>query len=98
MRIKNQDYQLRYSLRSMFIWEHMMDKAFSIESLFDTYAFFYACILADESNPKLEFQELIDACDENPSLMTEFNDFMAEEMEKRNLLGDKKKVNQKENS
>lgn len=93
MKINGKNYNLKYSLRSMFIWENICEKPFQINTMMDTYLFFYSCILADESNPKLDFDELINACDENPFLMTEFNDFMAEEMEKRNLLGgDKKKV------
>ena len=69
-------------------------KPFEISALIDTYVFAYSCVLANKDNPSLEFDEFIDACDADPSIIEEFNKFMEEEMKKRELLS-KKKVTKK---
>lgn len=95
MEINGKNYELKYSLRSMFIWEEMVGKPFEIKTLFDTYCFCFSCIIANPDNPGLEFNEFIDACDENPLLIQEFNDFLAKEMSSRSTTDDKKKVRKK---
>jgi hypothetical protein len=94
--INEKNYELKYSLRSMFAWETITGRPFEISTLMDTYIFFYCCIISESNNPQLEFDEFIAACDENPSLMTEFNSFVQKEMDRRSLMaGDKKKVTRK---
>lgn len=95
MEIKGKNYVLKYGLRPMFIFEEMVGKSFEIKTLFDTYCFCYACIIANKDNEALEFSDFIDACDENPGIIEEFNKFMDSELKKRSALGDKKKVTKK---
>ena len=92
--INEKTYEFKYSLRSMFIFEEIAGKAFEISTMMDTYIFAYACILAGKDNPSLEFNDFIDACDADPTIIEEFNRFMGDEMKKRELLG-KKKVTKK---
>ena len=94
--INEKNYELKYSLRSMFVWESITGRPFEISTLMDTYIFFYCCIIADQNNPELDFDSFINACDENPALMQEFGEFMKNETEKRELFDDKKKVTKKE--
>lgn len=96
MEINGKNYDLVYGLRPMFVFEEMTGKPFEIKTLMDTYIFCYACIISNKNNPKLEFDEFIDACDENPGLISEFNEFMSDELKKREVLGDKKKVTKEE--
>jgi hypothetical protein len=95
MEIKGKNYVLKYGLRSMFIFEEMTGKPFEIKTLFDTYCFCYACIIANKDNEALEFNDFIDTCDENPGIIEEFNKFMDSELKKRSALDDKKKVTKK---
>ena len=96
MVINGKTYTLKYGLRSMFVFEQMTGKPFAISSLFDTYCFLYACIISNGDNEALEFDEFIDACDNDPNIIVEFNKFMDDELKKRNVLsGDKKKVTKK---
>lgn len=90
MEIKGKNYNLKYSLRSMFAFEEITGKSFSIDSLLDTYCFCYACIIICPDNPPLTFDEFIDWCDEHPETIGEFNSYIEEEMKKRDLF--KKKV------
>ena len=93
MEILGKNYEFKYSLRSMFVWEEITGKPFEVKTLLDTYILAYACIVVNTDNPPLDFNEFIDACDENPGIIEEFNKFMADEMKKRELL--KKKVTKK---
>lgn len=97
MEINGKNYQLTYGLRPMFVWEEMAGKPFEISTLFDTYLFCYASIVACKDNPSLDFNEFIDFADEHPEVLKEFNDFVASEKKRRELMG-KKKVTRKERS
>lgn len=99
MEILGKNVVLKYSLRSMFVWEEMLGKPFEINTLLDTYCFCYACIIVNPDNPQVSFDEFINYCDEHPEVMKEFNEFLEAEHKKRDVLqGDKKKVKEKETS
>lgn len=91
MEINGKNVALKYGLRPMFIFESMTDKPFSITTLFDTYVFFYACVVANPENPEIEFSDFLDYCDENPEVITEFNAFLEAERRKKETLSPKKK-------
>ena len=93
MEILGKNYEFKYSLRACFVFEEITGKPFEVKTLFDTYILAYACIVVNTDNPPLDFNEFLDACDENPGIIEEFNKFMADEMKKRELL--KKKVTKK---
>ena len=91
MEINGKNYTMKYGLRPMFIFESMTDKPFSITTMFDTYVFFYACLVADPGNPALEFGEFLDYCDEHPESINEFNTFLEAERKRKDTLSPKKK-------
>lgn len=96
MEINGKNYTLKYGLRAMFAFEEMTGKPFEIKSLLDTYCFCFSCIIANQDNESLDFNEFIDWCDEHPDVIVEFNKYMDEEMKKREVLGKgKKKVTKK---
>lgn len=92
MEINGKNVVLKYGLRAMFAWEEMVGKPFEINTLMDTYCFFYACIIANQENPSIDFNEFIDYCDQHPELLNEFNEFMSQEMKKREVIAPKKKA------
>lgn len=93
--IKEKNYEFKYSIRAMFVWESMMEKPFEISTLMDTYVFCYSCIVSNQNNPALDFNDFIDACDSDPSIIEKFNEYMNEENKKREVLSHKKKVTRK---
>lgn len=96
MEINGVNYVLKYSLRSMFTFEEITGKPFSISTLLDTYCFCYSCIISNPDNQELDFNSFIDWCDEHPETIDEFHKFMDGEIKKRELLGGtKKKVTKK---
>lgn len=93
--INGKTYEFKYSLRAMFVFETITDKPFEIRTLFDTYVFSYSCIVANPDNPSLEFNDYIDFCETHPEVIESFNDFLNQEMKKRETLSPKKKVTRK---
>lgn len=93
--INDKSYEFKYSLRSMFIFESITDKPFEIKTLFDSYVFSYSCLVANQDNPSLDFNDYIDWCDSHPEVIEEFNKFLSEEMKERETVAPKKKVTRK---
>lgn len=88
--IKKKSYNLKYSIKGLFYYESITNKPFAIESLTDTYVLFYAFILS--SNPDkepLQFDEFIEECDKNPTLIKKFNEFFQKANETQELLANK---------
>lgn len=78
IKIKDNNIELKYTIRALFIFEQITSRAFSIKTITDTYIFLYSVILASNPNINLTFEELIEECDSNPTLMEEFNKFLLE--------------------
>lgn len=91
MKILDKDFEMKYNLRSMFLFEQITEKPFQVNTLMDEYILFYSCLVSVTTNPPLEFDEFIDYCNEHPEAFEEFGQFMDAENKKRELL---KKKNQ----
>ena len=85
MTIKGQDYKLKYTLRALFIYEQT-GKAFELKTITDEYLFFYCILMANNPDSSLTFDELIDAIDEDMSIMLEFQNLLKKELEKQQLF------------
>ena len=84
--IKDKEYKVKYTIRSMFIFEKMANKIFKIESLLDWYIFYYSMILANNPDCELLFDDFIDECDSNPTLIVNMQEYLNKEMEINNQL------------
>lgn len=102
IRIKDAEYQLKYTLRALFIFEKITGTTFEIKSTLDYYILFYSILLANNQDTfKLTFDEFIDACDNDNSLFIQFSEFLNQELKMQNQFkkdnsneeeNDKKKV------
>ena len=75
MIIKGKEVKLKYSLRSLFAFEQMTNKAFEVKTLLDEYVFLY-CMIISNNDIQLTFSEFIDEAENHPEYMTEFQDFL----------------------
>lgn len=92
MEILGKEYNLKFGLRSMFIFETITGNLFNIKTVFDEYVYFYSCIVSDVNNPPLDFDDFISYCELHPGLLKEFDDALLAETKKRDLLTNKKKA------
>lgn len=81
--INNKEYNIKYTLRALFIFEQITGRSFSIETLLDNYIFFYSIILANNPEP-LEWDEFIDALDNDPTILTNISKAVEEYQKKDN--------------
>lgn len=84
MVILDKEYTVRYNLRAMFVMEEITGKSFEIKTLFDEYVLLYSCIVSVKENPALDFDEMIDYCDEHPEVLSQFNEYISSEINRRN--------------
>lgn len=83
--INNNEYKLKYTLRSLFIYEKITDNQFIGKSLIDYYILFYSTLLANNSDTfKFTFDEFIQLCDEDSSLFVQFTEFLNKELSIQN--------------
>ena len=72
--INGKKYKVKYTIRALFIFERITNKAFKIETLLDNYLFFYSMILANNKENVLDWEEFLDALDSDKAL---FNQLVA---------------------
>lgn len=90
--INGKNYKLKYTVRSLFIFEQITGKSFKIESLLDNYLFFYSMILANNREDVLDWDTFINAMDEDPTLFKRMSDIIEEQQKKDNLFTNEEKT------
>ncbi len=96
--IKDKKYQLKYTIRALFIYEKLTGKTFTPSTMTDLYVFFYSVILANHPDTGLTFNDLIDICDEDMNLFRQFNEWLTNEFTKQNQFisdADNKEIDSK---
>ena len=84
--IKGNEYNVKYTIRSMFIFEKITKKQFKIDSLIDWYVLYYCIILANNTDTTLTLDEFIDACDDDTSIVTKMQSYLSKVFEQRAMF------------
>lgn len=84
--INNKVYRLKYTIRALFIFEQITNKQFAIKNITDTYIFLYSVLLANNPDMELSFEELINFCDDDMTIINNFNKFIFNENQKNNIF------------
>lgn len=69
--INGKEYNVKYSIRALMLFEQITDKNFEISSIMDKHIFYYCLLLASNKDCSLDWDEFIDALDENPQMYKE---------------------------
>lgn len=88
VKINGTDYKVKKTVRSIFIFEQITGKRFDLETLQDSYIFFYSVVLANNPDNVLQWDDFIDALDRDPEIFTRINDILKEGEEIEVLLSD----------
>jgi hypothetical protein len=75
--INNKEIILKYTLRSMIIYEKIMGEPFTSKGLTEVLVYLYSTILASYKDLELSFEQFIEWLDDNPDVLTEFNKWLA---------------------
>ena len=84
--IQDKTYKIKYSIRALFIFEQLTGKSFSLDSLMNQHVFFYSMLLANNPECTLTFDQFIDECDEDFTLVTNLQKYITEVFAKQAQL------------
>lgn len=97
VRIKEQEVELRYSMRSLFMYENITGASFNPKSLQDFCTFFYCVVCSSNKDLDLTFDDFIDeVIDPQPELMNQFAEWLSKTMQKNNFLAGAAQSQEKE--
>lgn len=91
IKIGKKNYNVKYTIRALFLFEQITKKSFKIETLLDNYIFFYCMILANNPDNILEWDDFVDALDKDPKLFEKINKVVMNQQKKNDLLDDGEK-------
>lgn len=95
--IKDKQYNVKYTIRSLFIFEQITGKPFEIKTLLDNYVFFYSMILANNPDTTLLWDDFIDAIDNDKNLVEQLNKIVDDYQKKDNLFTEEESDPSKKN-
>lgn len=95
--IKEQEITLKYSMRSLFLYENITGQSFNPKTLQDFCTFFYCVVCSSNKDLDLTFDEFIDeVIDPQPELMNQFAEWLSNVMMKNNFLSNSAQSQEKE--
>ena len=69
IKIQDKEYEFGYGLKSLFLFEQISGKRFDLQTVTDTYMFYFCCFIAMDANfMDADFNRFIQACEEEPQL------------------------------
>ncbi len=88
IKIKGKNYNIKYTIRALFIFEQITGKPFKIETLLDNYLFFYSMILANNQDKSeiLSWDDFIDALDNDPNLFGKINNAVEQQQKQDKIF------------
>lgn len=86
--INGTKYNVKNTIRSLFIFEQITKKSFKIETVLDNYVFFYSMILANNKDCTLTWDEFVDCVDNDPNILIKLTEMLNDEQQKNELFAD----------
>lgn len=95
IKINDKEYKVKYTIRALFYWEQITGKPFAINTLLDNYLFFYCMILANNPDNILEWDQFLNAIDNDPTLFTQINSTVEDSQKKDELFNNEETTGEK---
>lgn len=89
--IKGNVYKLVYNLKGLFTYEEMAGHPYKGEKTVETYLLMYAMLIANNEGFAMEFDSLIEACDEDMNIYQTFVEVMSDEAKRVSAFQENKK-------
>ena len=83
--IGNKEYKLKYTIRSLFVYEQITGVSFSPDKLINEYTLMYAILVANNDDFSLTFEEFIKLCDEDVNAFIEFRNWLLDVLKQQVL-------------
>lgn len=85
IKINGEEYVIKYTIRALFMWEHT-GKPFKISTLLDNYIFFYCMLIANNKDKVLNWDEYLDALDNDTTLFRQMTDIVNKAEEEKKIF------------
>ena len=95
IKINDKEYKVKYTIRALFYWEQITGKSFAINTLLDNYLFFYCMILANNPDNVLEWDQFLNAIDNDPTLFSQINSTVEDSQKKDELFNNEETTGEK---
>ena len=95
IKINDKEYKVKYTIRALFYWEQITVKPFAINTLLDNYLFFYCMILANNPDDVLEWDQFLNAIDNDPTLFSQINSTVEDSQKKDELFNNEETTGEK---
>lgn len=86
LHINDKDVELRWSFRSLLLFENIMQKSFEPKGLTDIITYMYCVIIASDKDLNLTYDDFLFYLDEHPNVITDFSVWLQAAVEKNNSL------------
>lgn len=90
VKINDKEYNVKYTLRSLFLYEQITKKPFTLaelEYVINRYIFAYCIVLASNLEEEtLDWDDFISACDKDNSIITTINDIVMKEQKINQMI------------
>jgi len=74
--IKDKEIELKYTMRSMLMYENITEKTFSPSTMTDIITYMYCVVLSSAKDYSISYDEFIDYLDENVDVVNEFSQWL----------------------
>ena len=95
IKINDKEYKVKYTIRALFYWAQITGKPFAINTLLDNYLFFYCMILANNPDNVLEWDQFLNAIDNDPTLFSQINSTVEDSQKKDELFNNEETTGEK---
>ena len=89
--INGKEYSVKYSLKCLFKYEQLFGHPYTGETSEENYQLLHATLFACNDDYSMTFDDLIDACDNDPGIYIDYMDVMSEAGKRLSQYFDKKK-------
>jgi hypothetical protein len=84
--INEKEIELKYTLRSMLMYENITEKTFNPTTMSDIITFMYCIVVASSKDYSLKFDDFIDWLDDNPNMINEFGEWIQTVVQTNNVF------------
>lgn len=86
VKIKDKEYRIKYSIRMYLMFEGAKGRVFEGGTLTDEIALLLCCIWASDKDARITLDDLIDAIDADPSILSQWRQWLADNVERQASL------------
>lgn len=83
--INGKDYNIKQTIRAIFLWEQITGRTFEIKTTLDNYIYFYSILLANNPDFML-WDDFINCLDKDPMILVDLSKKLTESQEMEKLL------------